>query len=166
MLSTRLTNSLQTSRVRTQQIFKKFCSISTKRVIPFVNDPENVLIVGEAVFLHDKAPCMRAKASSAQRERSRFLGQRRLAGKFAWSQRGRAHWSDYQRRSGGQNDQGTSRNMVQVDILSKHWRIWLRSWKVWNRTEFLENLLCSYPARLKARGQRLVRRVDNIRIIE
>ena len=37
--------------------------ILTERVIPFLNDPENVLVVGEAVFLHDKAPCMRAKAT-------------------------------------------------------------------------------------------------------
>jgi hypothetical protein len=32
-------------------------------VIPFLSDPDNVLVVGEAVFLHDKAPCMRAKAT-------------------------------------------------------------------------------------------------------
>ena len=37
--------------------------ILTERVIPFLNDRENVLIVNEAVFLHDKAPCMRAKAT-------------------------------------------------------------------------------------------------------
>ena len=34
--------------------------ILTERVIPFLDDAENVglLQVGEAVFVHDKAPCM------------------------------------------------------------------------------------------------------------
>jgi len=37
--------------------------ILIENVIPFLNDPGNVLLVGEAVFVHDKAPCMRAKAT-------------------------------------------------------------------------------------------------------
>jgi hypothetical protein len=32
-------------------------------VIPFLFDPNNVLTPGEAVFVHDKAPCMRANAT-------------------------------------------------------------------------------------------------------
>ena len=32
-------------------------------VIPFLLDPNNVLTPGEAVFVHDKAPCMRANAT-------------------------------------------------------------------------------------------------------
>jgi hypothetical protein len=38
-------------------------TILKQHVIPFLNDPENVLVVGEAVHVHDKAPCMRAKAT-------------------------------------------------------------------------------------------------------
>ncbi len=34
-----------------------------KRVIPFLSEPENVFVVREAVFVHDKAPHMRAKAT-------------------------------------------------------------------------------------------------------
>ena len=50
--------------------------ILTERVILFLNDPENVLLVGEAVFLHDKAPCMRAGSDSAAVEGqwNRILG--------------------------------------------------------------------------------------------
>jgi transposase len=37
--------------------------ILLEKVVPFLGDPENVLVVGEAVFVHDKAPCMRANAT-------------------------------------------------------------------------------------------------------
>ena len=37
--------------------------ILTDRVIPFLQDPGNVLIVGEAIFVHDKDLCMRANAT-------------------------------------------------------------------------------------------------------
>ena len=31
-----------------------------RHVIPFLNDPDNVLVVGETTFVHDRAPCMKA----------------------------------------------------------------------------------------------------------
>jgi hypothetical protein len=33
---------------------------SARHVIPFLNDPANVLVVGETTFVHDRAPCMKA----------------------------------------------------------------------------------------------------------
>ena len=38
-------------------------SILTDRVIPFLNDPINVLVIGDAVFVYNNAPCMRANAT-------------------------------------------------------------------------------------------------------
>jgi hypothetical protein len=37
--------------------------ILVQHVIPFLEDPNNVLVVGETTFVHDKAPCMRANAT-------------------------------------------------------------------------------------------------------
>ena len=34
-----------------------------QHVIPFLRDPSNVLDTDEAIFLHDKAPCMKANAT-------------------------------------------------------------------------------------------------------
>ncbi len=31
-----------------------------RNVIPFLNGPENVLVVGETTFVHDRAPCIKA----------------------------------------------------------------------------------------------------------
>jgi hypothetical protein len=38
-------------------------TILTDNVIPFLNDEDNVPVVGETTFVHDKAPCMRANAT-------------------------------------------------------------------------------------------------------
>lgn len=41
-----------------------FCTkILTENVIPFLTDSDNVLVVGETTFIHDKTPCMRANAT-------------------------------------------------------------------------------------------------------
>ncbi len=37
-----------------------FETMLKQNVIPFMKDPENVLVVGEKVFAHDGTPCMRA----------------------------------------------------------------------------------------------------------
>ncbi len=34
-----------------------------ENVIPFLSNPENELVVRETVFIHDKAPCMKANAT-------------------------------------------------------------------------------------------------------
>ncbi len=45
---------------KTQPFRLKIADMETglERVIPFLSDPENVLVVEEAEFLHDMAPCM------------------------------------------------------------------------------------------------------------
>lgn len=37
--------------------------VLARHVIPFLNNPENVLVVGETTFVHDRAPCMKANAT-------------------------------------------------------------------------------------------------------
>lgn len=34
-----------------------------QNVLPFLSDPDNVLIVGETTFVHDRAPCMKANST-------------------------------------------------------------------------------------------------------
>src|SRR5215472_11574122 len=70
--------------------------ISTENVIPFLGDPENVLVVGDTVFVHDKAVCMRAAAEGKQHG---FLGKRHLARKLTGPESSRERWCDYEGRS-------------------------------------------------------------------
>jgi hypothetical protein len=37
--------------------------ILLESVIPFLNDEDNVISVGETIFVHDRAPCMKANAT-------------------------------------------------------------------------------------------------------
>lgn len=73
-------------------------NILLETVIPSLRDPDNVLEVGQAVFVHDKTPHMRAKATQnlLKVENVDFWGKRRLTRKFIRSQPSRAHGRYYQ----------------------------------------------------------------------
>lgn len=131
--------------------------ILQERVIPFLNDPDNVLVVGEAVFLHDKAPCMRAKATQQLFKSSgiEFWGNDVWPGNspdlnpaehIGAIIKDEVEAKMIQERGPGRYSAETlRRNLIEV----------LESLE--DRTELFEALLCSYPARLKAvrdaRGQ-------------
>jgi hypothetical protein len=131
--------------------------ILTERVIPFLNDPENVLVVGEAVFLDDKAPCMRAKATQ---QLLRVSGIE-FWGNDVWP----GNWPDLNpaEHIGSIIKDEVEAKMAQqrgpgrysVETLKKNLIEVLESLE--DKTDLFEDLLCSYPARLKAvreaRGQ-------------
>ena len=87
----------------------------------------------------------------AQRKWSRFLGKRHLAWKFARSQRGAIIKDEVETKM--IEEQGPGR--YSVDTLKRNLVEVLESLE--DKTELFENLLCSYPDRLKAvrdaRGQ-------------
>lgn len=125
-------------------------TILTKNVIPFLNNSDNVLVVGEATFLHDKAPCMRANATQ------QLL---KIHGIDFW---GNDIWP------GNSPDLNVAENigaiikdevetlMLQesgqgrysMEVLRQNLDFVLRNLE--NNTKLFENLLCSYPARFKA----------------
>jgi transposase len=131
--------------------------ILAERVIPFLNDPENVLLVGEAIFLHDKAPCMRAKATQ------HLLKQNGVDfwGNDIWP--GNSPDLNPAEHIGAIIKDEVEAKMIQehgpgrysVETLKKNLIEVLESLE--DKTELFENLLCSYPSRLKAvrdaRGQ-------------
>jgi len=38
-------------------------TVLLEKVVPFLNDENNVVSVGETTFVHDRAPCMKANAT-------------------------------------------------------------------------------------------------------
>ena len=124
--------------------------ILTENVIPFLNDPENVLVVGEAVFLHDKAPCMRAKATQQLLKQSgvEFWGNDIWPGNSPdlnpAEHIGAIIKDEVEARMLEERGKGRySYETLKINLISV-----LEGLE--DRTDLFENLLCSYPSRLKA----------------
>lgn len=124
--------------------------ILTERVIPFLNDPENVLITGEAVFLHDKAPCMRAKATQHLLKESgvEFWGNDVWPGNSPDLNAAEHVGSIIKDKVEAKMTQERGPDRYSVETLKKNLAEVLESLE--DQTELFEDLLCSYPARLKA----------------
>jgi len=131
--------------------------ILVDRVIPFLNDPDNVLAVGEAVFVHDKAPCMRANATQ------QLLKDNNIDfwGNDVWP--GNSPDLNPAEHIGAIIKDEVEAKMLDergpgrysVETLKKNLEAVLEDLE--NRTELFEDLLCSYPSRFdavrKAHGQ-------------
>jgi hypothetical protein len=124
--------------------------ILTENVIPFLKDPENVLVVGETVFVHDKAVCMRAKAT----EQLFKVNNVEFWGNDVWpgnspdlnpAENVGAHMKD---EVEALMMQETGKGRYSVETLKKNLVIVLESLE--NGTELFEDLLCSYPSSLEA----------------
>ena len=124
--------------------------ILTERVIPFLNDPENVLMVGEAVFLDDKAPCMRAKATQQLLRASgiEFWGNDVWPGNSPDLNPAEHIGSIIGGRGGSKNGSRTQPWSIFGGDFEKNLIEVLESLE--DKTDLFEDLLCSYPARLKA----------------
>jgi len=124
--------------------------ILTDRVIPFLQDPENVLIVEEAIFVHDKAPCMRANATQQLLRESgiEFWGNEIWPGNSPDLNAAEHLGAIIKDEVEAKMIQEEGLNRYSIETLKKNLIAVLKSLE--NRTELFENLLCSYPARLKA----------------
>jgi len=125
-------------------------TILKQHVIPFLKDPQNVLAVDEAVFIHDKAPCMRAKATQQllKAENVEFWGNDIWPGNSP-------DLNPAEHVGAIIKDEVEARMLVEVgkgrysvETLKKNLILVLESLE--NRIELFEDLLCSYPSRLKA----------------
>jgi len=131
--------------------------ILTERVIPFLSDPENVLVVGEPVFLHDKAPCMRAEATQHELKQHGvdFWGNDVWPGNSPDLNPAEHVGAIIKDKVEAKVVSESGPGRYSVETLRKNLTEVLESLE--DETELFENLLCSYPARLKAvrdaRGQ-------------
>lgn len=125
-------------------------TILIENVIPFLNDPENVLVVGEAVFLHDKAPCMRAKATQQllKANNVEFWGNDIWPGNSPDLNPAENIGSIIKDEVEARMLEERGPGRYSVETLKRNLEIVLESLE--NRTELFEDLLCSYPSRLDA----------------
>lgn len=119
-------------------------------VIPFLLDPNNVLTPGEAVFVHDKAPCMRANATQQllQDNQVEFWGNSIWPGNSPDLNPAEHIGSIIKDRTEAAMNQETGPGRYSTDTLRLNLEHVLRSLE--DDTELFQNLLCSYPSRLKA----------------
>lgn len=125
-------------------------TILKENVIPFLNDPENVSVVGEAVFVHDKAPCMRANSTQQLLKENNI----NFWGNDVWP--GNSPDLNPAEHIGSIIKDEVEARMLEerglgrysVETLNKNLEIVLKDLE--NRTELFEDLLCSYPSRLEA----------------
>jgi len=124
--------------------------ILMENVIPFLSDPQNVLEVGEAVFVHDKAPCMKAKATQQllKEKNVEFWGNDIWPGNSPDLNPAEHIGSIIKDRVEARMLEETGPGRYAVETLKKNLIIVLDSLKT--ETELFEDLLCSYPHRLKA----------------
>lgn len=124
--------------------------ILMESVIPFLNNPENVLVVGEAVFVHDKAPCMRAKATQQLLKANNV----EFWGNDVWP--GNSPDLNPAENVGAIIKDEVEARMLEergpgrysVETLKRNLILVLEGLE--NRTELFQDLLCSYPSRLRA----------------
>ena len=107
-------------------------------------------MVGEAVFLHDKAPCMRAKATQLllKAQNVEFWGNDVWPGNSPDLNPAENIGSIIKDEVEGLMLQETGKGRYSVETLKKNLITVLESLE--NRTELFEDLLCSYPSRLAA----------------
>ena len=124
--------------------------ILQEHVIPFLADSDNVLVTGEVVFLHDKAPCMRANATQQllKNEKIEFWGNDIWPGNSPDSNPAEHLGAIVKDEVEVLTLEERGKGRYSVETLKKNVEIVLRN--VQNRTHLFEDLLCSYPSRLKA----------------
>jgi len=124
--------------------------ILMENVIPFLNDPQNVLNVGEAVFVHDKAPCMRANATQQllKDKNVEFWGNDVWPGNSPDLNPAEHIGAIIKDEVEARMSQETGPDRYSVETLKKNLTLVLESLE--NQTDLLVDLLCSYPSRLKA----------------
>ena len=127
-----------------------FDKILTESVIPFLSDPDNVLVFGEAVFVHDKAPCMRAKAAQHLFKVNNvdFWGNDVWPGNSPDLNPAEHNGAIIKDEVEGKMLEERGQGRYSVETLKKNLISVLESLE--NRTELFEDLLCSYPSRLRA----------------
>ena len=119
-------------------------------VIPFLKNPENVISVNDVTFLHDKAPCMKARATQMllRSEDIDFWGNDIWPGNSpdlnAAEHIGAIIKDEVETRIIA--DVGPNR--YSYETLKAHVEEVLKSLE--NRTDLFEQLLLSYPNRLEA----------------
>lgn len=124
--------------------------ILVENVIPFLNDPDNVLVVGETTFLHDKAPCMRANATQQLLKENGidYWGNDIWPGNSpdlnAAESIGAIIKDEVETLMLKESGQGR----YSKETLQRNLENVLRSLE--NREDLFLNLLCSYPNRFKA----------------
>lgn len=124
-------------------------TILLDNVIPFLNNPDNVLVVGESTFLHDKAPCMRANATQQllKQHGIDFWGNDVWPGNSPDLNAAENIGAIVKDRVEGLMLQEQGPGRYSTEVLRKNLEIVLESLE--NDTDLFENLLCSYPLRFK-----------------
>jgi hypothetical protein len=131
-------------------------TILKEHVIPFLSNPENVISVDDAIFLHDKAPCMKANATQ------QLLSENNITfwGNTVWP--GNSPDFNAAENVGSIVKDEVEKLMLSERVPDKHSRETLKRnietvlQSLENNSEIFESLLCSYPERrdaiLKANG--------------
>ena len=126
-----------------------FREILSNSVIPFLQDPQNVVDVEEVTFLHDKAPCMKAlRTQNLLRENIDFFGNQEWPGNSP-------DLNVCENLGSIMKDEVEKRMLLEPretrfsrHKMEEHIEAVLREMEF--STELFEALLSSYPARLQA----------------
>lgn len=125
-------------------------SILTENVIPFLSDPRNVLDPSEVVYLHDNAPCHKANATQALLKDSEidFFDRTQWPGNSPDLNVAEDIGSILMDKVESLMIAENGANRTSKVVLLQHLENVLH--ELQNETELFENLLKSYPQRLRA----------------
>ncbi|CAF4651315.1 unnamed protein product [Rotaria sp. Silwood1] len=124
--------------------------ILMQHVFPFLTDEENVIDLDNVIFVHDKAPCMRANMTQhlIRDNKIEFWGNDIWPGNSpdlnAAEHIGSIMKDEVEQKMLSE----TGHNRYSEDTLKKHIADVLTDME--ENTELFEALLCSYPSRLRA----------------
>ncbi|CAF3266560.1 unnamed protein product [Rotaria sp. Silwood2] len=121
-----------------------------EHVIPFLKDEKNVIDRDEVIFVHDKAPCMRANMTQHlfQDNNINFWGNDTWPG-ISPDLNMAEHIGTVIKNAVAQKMlSGTRKDRYKDETLKKHLSYVLTN--MVSNTELFETLLCPYPSRLRA----------------
>jgi hypothetical protein len=125
-------------------------TVLTQHVIPFLKDEENVIDVDAVIFVHDKAPCMRANMTQhlLQDNNISFWGNDTWPGNSPDLNAAEHIGAIIKNEVEEKMLLETEDSRYQEETLKKHLSYVLT--KMESNTELFESLLFSYPSRLRA----------------
>ena len=124
--------------------------ILMEHVIPFLKDEKNVIDPDEVIFVHDKAPCMRANMTQhlLQDNNINFWGNDTWPGNSPDLNVAEHIGTVIKNEVEQKMLSGTGEDRYKEETLKTHLSCVLTNME--SNTELFETLLCSYPSRLRA----------------
>lgn len=124
-------------------------TVLARHVIPFLSDPDNVLVVGETTFVHDRAPCMKANKTQEylKRKEIQFWGNDLWPGNSPDLNPTENLGEVVKNRVEEKMHKEIGPGRYSEETLLKNLNMVLGGFE--HDTDLFENLLCSMPERLR-----------------